>query len=262
MNNKLYQILAYGKFAFSSKNRHSVHSPFVYEMCEKVLRNDKKLALFSPIEQIREDLLKNNKIEDIDDLGAGSKSGDSNKKKIKTIAKYSLSSAHQCRLLYRIVKNYKPNIIVEIGTSLGISAAYMALGNPNSILYTIEGSEVIASYAQKTFNKLNMCNIQLLIGDFDSRLPLLLEDLNRIDMIFIDGNHTYKNTINYFEMALRRSHNDTIIIIDDIYWSESMNEAWIEIQNHERTKTTIDLFYFGIVLLRKEMSKEHFKLRY
>ncbi len=231
-------------------------------MCEKVLRKDINLDVFTPIEKIRNSLLGDDTTIVVNDLGAGSKSGNATRRKIKTIAKYSLSAPHQCRMLYRLVEFYSPNIIIEIGTSLGISSAYMALADNESMLYTIEGSDAVASYAQNTFDALNLDNIQLLIGDFDTRLPLLLEDLDSINMIFIDGNHTYENTIAYFEMALQKSNNDTIIIVDDIYWSKPMNNAWLEIQDYEKVKTTIDLFYFGIVLLRKEMSKEHFKLRY
>ncbi|MFT4985753.1 MAG: putative O-methyltransferase YrrM [Glaciecola sp.] len=262
MKDKLNQIISYGKFRINSKTRHAVHSPFVFEMCQLVLRKDRKTNVFIPIEEARKFFRNDKEFLEIEDLGAGSKAGNSKKKKISTIAKYSLSSPRQCRTLYRLVNHYRPQIIVELGTSLGISTAYMAIANDQAMIYTIEGSEVIYNRAQSLFTDLNLDNIQAIHGDFHDRLPMLLTDFKAVDMAFIDGNHTYSNTIDYFEQIIQKSHNDTIIVVDDIYWSKEMKQAWLEIKNHERTKTTIDLYYFGIVLLREEMSKEHFLLRY
>ena len=231
-------------------------------MCQKVLRIKKKSKDSIEIEKFRKDLLQSTETIDVLDLGAGSKSGQGSTRKVSTIAKYSLSPPHQCRMLERLIAYYKPEIIVEVGTSLGISTAYLAKANKNAMIYTLEGSENVLLMANDIFKKLNLTNIQPIIGNFDERLPLLLNDLDSLDLAFLDGNHTYKSTIKYFEQVLTRTHNETIVIIDDIYWSKDMTRAWEEIKTHEMTQTTIDLYYFGIVLFRKEMSKEHFILRY
>jgi len=231
-------------------------------MCQRVLRIKKKSKYSLAIEKLRRDFLQSDEMIELLDLGAGSKSNKGNNRKVSTIAKYSLSSPHQCRMLERLVAYYKPNIILEIGTSLGISTSYLAHANKNALVYTLEGSENVLMLANDIFKKLNATNIQPILGDFDERLPLLLKDLDEVDFAFIDGNHTYKKTVDYFQQVLLKSNNETIIIIDDIYWSKDMTKAWEEIKANETTRTTIDLYYFGIVLLRKEMSKEHFTLRY
>lgn len=99
-------------------------------------------------------------------------------------------------------------------------------------------------------------------GNFDSVLPNLLPTLAPLDLVFIDGNHSYEATIRYFEMLLSKVHNESIFIFDDIYWSEGMKKAWNEIQNHPSVQCTVDIFRWGIVFFRKEMQKEHFTIRF
>jgi len=57
------------------------------------------------------------------------------------------------------------------------------------------------------------------------------------------------------------THNNSIFIFDDIYWSQEMQKAWKEIQQHPEVRVTIDTFYWGLVFFRKEQAKEHFKIR-
>ena len=54
---------------------------------------------------------------------------------------------------------------------------------------------------------------------------------------------------------------DKRIVIDDIYWSEDMNEAWKEIISDDSVAFSIDLFRMGIVFFdHSVMPKQHFKL--
>ena len=81
------------------------------------------------------------------------------------------------------------------------------------------------------------------------------------DLIFIDGNHQKKATLNYFEKLLSSMHNDSVMIFDDIHWSKEMEEAWEEIKLHPEVSVTIDIFHWGLVFFRREQAKEHFVIR-
>ena len=81
-------------------------------------------------------------------------------------------------------------------------------------------------------------------------------------MVYFDGNHQQKQTLKYFNACLRNIHNNTVFIFDDINWSKEMGNAWEIIKNEHRVTTTIDLFQWGIVFFRKELSKEHFIIRF
>ncbi|MBK9512170.1 MAG: hypothetical protein IPO05_00750 [Flavobacteriales bacterium] len=80
--------------------------------------------------------------------------------------------------------------------------------------------------------------------------------------MFLDGHHAKEPTLEYFDLCLQRSHNDTVLVLDDIHWSRGMEEAWIAIKGHPRVTVTIDLYSMGLVFLRTEQAKEHFVLRY
>jgi len=62
---------------------------------------------------------------------------------------------------------------------------------------------------------------------------------------------------------LKKAHNETILIFDDIHWSAQMEEAWEIIKQHNSVTLSIDLFFIGIVFLRKDFKvKQHFSLRF
>lgn len=62
---------------------------------------------------------------------------------------------------------------------------------------------------------------------------------------------------------LPKCNENSVLIFDDINWSQGMQEAWQHIKTHEQVKLSIDLFFVGIVLFRKEQKEqEHFVVRF
>jgi predicted O-methyltransferase YrrM len=196
------------------------------------------------------------------DLGAGSHLQNKTSKSISEIVHAAAKPEKYAQLLFRLVNHFQPATILELGTSLGISSAYMASANSRSKLITIEGCKEIAAIAGQNFKKLELFNIEQLTGNFDDRLPEVLKKIDQLDFVFFDGNHRKIPTINYFEQCLEKASERSVFVFDDIYWSDEMKEAWQEIKNNDRVTVTIDLFYFGILFFRKEQVKEHFVIRY
>lgn len=52
------------------------------------------------------------------------------------------------------------------------------------------------------------------------------------------------------------------LILTNIYETQESKKKWSLLRNHLNTKITIDLFYFGILIHRREQRKENFKLRF
>jgi len=222
----------------------------------------------SDIEKLRQQLLQNNSRIDFEDFGAGSRTIRSSNKTIKSIAGNQLKPKRIAEIIYNIVAHYSCFRIVELGTSLGITTSYIAKAQKSIKaddavkLISIEGSKSIHEIASKNLESLHLSTSTTLINsNFDDCLVDILKDLKSVDLFFVDGNHTKNATINYFEAVLPFAHNSTIIIFDDIYWSEGMSDAWNYIKNSEAVTCTIDLFFMGIVVLRKEQTKQHFTLR-
>ena len=196
------------------------------------------------------------------DLGAGSHLSKSNTRTVKQLIDYSVKPAKYSQLLFRLTNHFQPANIIELGTSIGITAAYIAKANTKANVITIEGCPEIAAIALQNFNTLSINNIQQHIGNFDELLPAILSKTETLDFIFFDGNHRKAPTLNYFNQCLQKAKEDTVFIFDDIYWSKEMKEAWLEIKNNPQVTITIDLFFLGIVFFRKEQAKQNFVLKF
>ena len=262
MGEQLQRKGSYLGHLVKARNRHGVHSPFVYDLIEKVLRPQASLPEHGAIEALREDLLRSDQTIRVNDLGAGSHVFDLPVRRVSDIARSALKQQRQAELLFRLCRYFRPGHVVELGTSFGISTLYMAKGAEEGVVHTIEGCPQTFRIAQHHFEQLRQRNIVPVLGSFQRRLPEVLERLDRIDLAFLDGHHAKAPTLNYFKQCLAKSHNATVLVFDDIHWSSGMEEAWSAVKAHPRVTVTIDLYNMGLVFFRTEQAKEHFTLRY
>jgi len=265
MYSKFQLAAKYLKYYFTSSNGkgHGTHSPFIFHLITNILNNRKQYEEYTRVEKLRSQLLSDDTILKIEDFGAGSTINKTNNRTISSIAKNSAKPKKYGQLLFRMVRGYKPKQILELGTSLGITTSYLAMGNKAANVITMEGAEKVAEVAHKNFQSLDLRNISIERGNFDHTLSAIINNQSSFDFIFIDGNHRQKPTERYFSELLTRINNDTIMIFDDIHWSNGMEAAWESIKNHPEVSCTIDLFFIGIVLFRKEfLAKQHFVIRF
>ena len=240
-----------------------MHSPFVFEFITKVLNDNRSYYCYATIEELRSRLKQNNTTLTIEDFGAGSRVASHHQRTVASIAKSALKPTKFSQLFFRIVDHYQPQNIVELGTSLGITASYMASAKPNAQLITMEGAKAVAAVAKSNFKSLGLTNIKVVEGNFDNTLHGVLQKLPQVDLAFVDGNHRKIPTIQYFEQLLAKSNDNTILVFDDIHWSAEMEEAWAAIQQHPRVTLTVDLFFIGLVFFRPEQKvKQHFTVRF
>ncbi|MBS1524213.1 MAG: class I SAM-dependent methyltransferase [Bacteroidetes bacterium] len=244
------------------KTRHGTHSPFVYRLVDEVIydRNDKKV--YRGVENLRNELLSDERMINVTDLGAGSHVNNNNQKKIKDIAKSALKPPMLAQLIYRLAAGLQPENMIELGTCLGTTTLYLHKAAPNAKLYTLEGCPETAGVATEIFNKDGATGIVQIIGNFDDTLPGVIKRLDKLDFVYIDGNHTKEATLRYFEWCLPKVHEHTLLIFDDIYWSEGMKEAWAAIKGHPQVTVTVDLFWIGLVYFRKGQVREDFLIRF
>lgn len=255
----IYDYLSYRK---KSVNEHGVHSPFVFDLLLSTVYNFRDFYSYKKIEALRGQLLQSEELITCVDLGAGSLVQNKKTKSVKLLAKTAAKPPKYSKLLFRLVNYFQPKTVVELGTSLGISTAYMASANSKTKVLTIEGCKDIAAIADQNLKKLKINNVEQVVGNFDDVLPLILDKVEKLDFVFFDGNHRKEPTINYLELCLTKSHENSVFVFDDIHWSQEMKEAWQVIKNNNRVTVTIDLFYMGIVFFRKEQTKQHFIITY
>lgn len=256
------KYLSYYLHASNSKG-HGVHSPFVYDFITHVLNGPDNASQFQTIEAYRKSLLKNRRVIKVQDFGAGSQLSNNGERKLCAIAASDLKGRKFGRLFYRVAKYYHCNHIVELGTSLGTTAAYMSLSSSGCKVTTFEGAERVADIAEDFFGSAGLKNISLVRGSFDETLPGFLDKTENIDLLFVDGNHRQAPTVKYFELFMEKADNDSIFIFDDIRWSAEMERAWQQIKSHPAVTLSIDLFFVGFVFFKKEfLVKQDFALRF
>ncbi|HUS02558.1 MAG TPA: class I SAM-dependent methyltransferase [Chitinophagaceae bacterium] len=247
----------------SNGKGHGVHSPFVFDFIKNVLNDKKDYDRYHSIEKLRGELLQDRRSIEVEDFGAGSLAVPHRQKKISDITRSFLKTKKFAQLLFRIVQYYKPATIVELGTSLGITTAYIACAHKASEVFTLEGSKNVAAIAEDNFEKLGLQNVKVVKGNFDDTLPGLLSEIEKIDLVFVDGNHRKVPTLHYFQKFLQKSNDQSVFIFDDIHWSAEMEAAWKEIQQHPSVTLTIDLFFIGLVFFKKDIkAKQHFVIRF
>lgn len=265
MYSRAATVLKYLQYRLISSNGkgHGTHSPFVFHFISKVLNDKVHYPAYDKVEKLKQQLLKDKTVLTIEDPGAGSGFTRSKQRTISSIARNAAKSKKYGRLLFRIAREYQPETILELGTSLGISSAYLSLANPDAKLITIEGAPSIAAQAAKNFKTLALPNCSLIEGNFDTVLQGVIDGMDPIGLAFIDGNHRQESVERYFQQLQKKINSDSILIFDDIHWSREMEHAWEYIRSYPGVTCSIDLFFFGIVFFRGEFrEKQDFTIRF
>ncbi|MBE7177211.1 MAG: class I SAM-dependent methyltransferase [Mucilaginibacter polytrichastri] len=253
-------LFDYARYFLRAKTRHGVHSPFVYKLIDEVIYDRAPKTDYALPENIRREMLADPRTIEVTDLGAGSGKNKTKQRRVADIARHALKPPKMAQLLYRLARFHQPENLVELGTCLGTTTVYLRQAAPEARIYTLEGCPNTASVAQKNIGEKG--TVELITGNFDDTLPPMIAREQKLDFVFIDGNHRYEPTLRYFSWILPKLHESSLVIFDDIYWSAEMKRAWANIKAHPDVTLTIDLFWIGLVYFRKGREKEHFTVRY
>ena len=258
----LHRAIPAIKYYLQAQTKYTVHSPLIFDFVTNILDDDRRYYAFEELEKLRQQLLRNTSKIPIVDFGAGSRKGKAPERSVADLAKTILTTKTLGSILFKMVNHYRCRSLVELGTALGLGTLYMAKAAPRTaVVHSIEGNPFIADFAERQFVQQKAENIRLHKGTFEDQLPEVLDELQKVDLVFFDGHHQKKPTLQYFEQCLAHAHEDSIFIFDDINWSSGMQEAWDEIKKHPQVTYSIDLFRAGIIFFKKtNIEKQHFTL--
>ena len=271
-NAYLYRVRTWLRHYLTAWNTggEGVHSPYLFEWVRMVMSDKHAYRIWNDIERVRAQMLASKEVVEFVDYGSGKRQlGEHarSERLVREIAKGSLAKAKYAQMLFRLVnwlghqlrKDDEGLIIVELGTSLGVTTAYMAGVDARDKVYTYEGCEAVAKIARDNWKALGINNIECRIGTIKGEI--LKGCLERVDIAFIDANHTYEASLEYFNVLASKVHEKSVIVLDDIYHSEDMEKAWKEICKDERVTTTIDLYQMGLVFFDKHYWKRNYRMR-
>jgi len=253
--NHLFRIKSFLSYWLEAVDEHSLHSPFFFDLYTKFIKPASPQSEFAHIESLRKKLLDDQREITVRDLGSGAKRK-SSRRRIASIARTSLSTPRYSTIFQRLARHCDAHTIVELGTSFGINTLYLA-EKADATVTTFEGAPAVADIAGLTFEFAGKRNIDLIIGNISRTLPVFLQRVRRVDLAFIDANHRYEPTILYFELLLKKIHERSILIIDDIHYSAEMERAWAAIKENRLVYGSADLYRCGIVFFDPSLNKQH-----
>jgi predicted O-methyltransferase YrrM len=262
MNQRLKYPIKYIHYLLCAKHKkgHGIHSPFMFNLITKVFnhkKQDKKLIkVFLAYDKIK----RSKQTLTFEEIGAGSSYTKQNNKVGKIVRNSSINKKYG-RLLYNLVKFFEPQNILELGTSVGVSTAFISQASPKATFKTIEGIQQKVEIAKKHLTTLYL-KPQFIHGNFNTILADVVKEYPHLDLVFFDGNHTKEGTINYFKHCLTKINNESIFVFDDIHWSEDMESAWETIKSDKAVTVSVDLFRFGLIFFRKELSNQHYVIKF
>ncbi|MDP4819796.1 MAG: class I SAM-dependent methyltransferase [Saprospiraceae bacterium] len=254
-------LYKYAIFFRKAVTANDLHQPVVYQFARWVVEDRRPFYAFFQIRALRKRLLRSREYLALDDHGAGSKISSATRQTIGELARYQALSEKEGIWLFRMVQHFKPQGILELGTSLGLSTLYLKLGARETPLLTIEGSPEPARQALRNLEHLNAGNYHLKVGTFAEALQELRVDDRRFDFFYLDGDHRGEATRDYLSQCRALAGERFVVVLADIYWSADMEQAWKNICRQEDIPLSIDLFHFGVLIFDPYIRiKQHYYL--
>lgn len=252
-----FSLQEYIKYLLKARGRHGIHSPFVFKLAGQLMNSRSKPTEYKEISRMFTDGCRSQRLIPQMDFGTGA-----GERTLGEIIKKTALPRKYGLLLYRLAAYFRPTHILELGSGAGFSTMYLACGNDSARIVGMEGNPALCEIAGEHLRGLGVGNVEILQGNFDALLPEALQQMERLDFAFIDGNHRKTATLEYFKLLLDVSGDDTLLVFDDIHWSRGMADAWQAIAAHPRVTLTIDLFRMGLVFFRQGLSKQQLTIRY
>jgi predicted O-methyltransferase YrrM len=198
------------------------------------------------------------------DHGAGTRSGlrsETSKpaeRRVAAVYRRAAASPGWGRFLFGLVRARRPRRVLELGTSLGVSAAHLAAGlalneaegGPSGRLVTLEGDPGLAALASDALAGLGHAGrAAVVVGPFAETLPGVLAAHGPFDLVFLDGHHEEAATIRYFDLIRPHLTPGACVLFDDVEPGRPVRRAWRRVLATTPHAGAADLLGLGLLFL-------------
>ena len=245
---------------------HGVHSPFMFHLITKVVKGRCDESLVREVRTLRGEMLADRRGITVTDRGAGSvrlKGGERGIAGIASTAALPEKETHLLARMAEVAQRYVKDegIILELGTSLGISTLAMALAAPGKRVVTIEGCPVLSEIARKNLARHQAHNTEVLNMEFSDALTRLRQERTKVSLAFIDGNHRGEALEKYVTEIMTMGE-EMIIVADDIRMNSGMFTAWRSLASSERARAALVTFRLGMLFCLRSLTPGYYRIRY
>jgi predicted O-methyltransferase YrrM len=255
----LHSSVAWLTHSAKASGPHGIHSPFVFELITRICVPERHFLVFDRIEEQRALLWQDHTSLHYADPGAGSRAA-KGERSVHDIALKSLQLPEVCRFLFQLSLHMGYKKMLELGTSLGVTTAYLASTSRSAEVITIEGARPVAERATVVWKNLSIENICSITATFNEALPEVIAKSTSFDLVYIDGHHLKDPTLRYFRLVWPKVSRPGCVVMDDIYWSAEMTEAWKEVCMDPDVTLVLDFFRFGLVFKNPDFSREYIRV--
>ena len=151
-------------------------------------------------------------------------------------------------------------VILELGTSLGISTLALALGAPGRRIISIEGCPGLAAIARENLKKHGAQNAEVLCMEFSEALALLKDKGTKVVLAFIDGNHRGAALAENVHI-IREMGEEIIIVADDIHMNKDMIQSWQSLSSGNLAPASLETFRTGMLFCLRNLTPGRYRVR-
>jgi predicted O-methyltransferase YrrM len=165
-------------------------------------------------------------------------------------------------LLFRLANYFKPQNILQIGSSPGLSTLYLTSYTAGLKCISLERVPEFASVAGQVYSRAARTSIDLRVGDYGELLPGILREMGTVDFLFLNCRRGQEDARGLFTACLPCLKEDSVVVCEGIRSDKSMRRFWKDVCAHPEVTVALDLFSIGIILFRKKLHKKKYIVFY
>ena len=228
---------------------YGVHSPFVFDLITSVIEEKCAFYSFHDFVRIRQQLSQNKQF--VRYRGK--------RISVKKALQRDCISKKEGEFLFRLTNHYKPQTILSVGSSLGLAPLCLSKYASSVRCVTLENEPDFADIAIHVLNNETNLSLPIRTGNYRKTIPEAIEELQRIDCIFIEKDVEISDLNVIFSTCLPFTHDNTCCIWAGIRSTSEKYHYWKRIYQHPSVTVAVDLYHLGLLFLQPKLHKRVYK---